>query len=823
MFGVNLGSVRNNLVLILSLLLLTTSTIQGQKGNSVRERLSLDFNWKFQLGDQKSAEKISFDDSNWRILDLPHDWSIEGKYDENEPTGSSGGYLPTGIGWYRRSIEISENDLKKKIFIEFDGIYMNSDVWINEHHLGKYPFGYSSFHYELTPYLNTGKNIIAVRVDNSLQPNTRWYSGSGIYRHVWLTKKHQLHIAYWGVYVTTPVVTSDSAIVEVNTSISNRTGKDQNFFLESILKNSDGVVVTKTKTKLNIESENQETITQKLIVKTPQLWSVNSPNLYKLHTILIDDKNQIDEVGTKVGIRKIEFDTDNGFFLNDEHIKMNGVCLHHDGGAVGAAVPEKVWERRLKLLKEMGCNAIRTSHNPPAPEFLDLCDELGFLVMDEPFDEWRIGKRKFGYYQYFNEWWKKDLISMIRRDRNHPSIVLWSAGNEIPEQKTEDGHELLKLLIDVFHKEDATRPVTLGCDNIAADGGAATLEFLKGLDIVGYNYADRWHERRELYYSIDRHAHPDWKMLGTESTSNNGGIRGGYSLGDDPKVVKPNYNFRMIDAEQLWKFVSKHDYVIGDFMWTGIDYLGESVWPAKNDNFGVMDLCGFPKDGYYFYQSQWTSEPMIHLFPHWNWQGREGQIIPVLCYTNCDAVELFLNGKSIGEKRLEFPRQGNSGGWNLYDRPQIHPTTADLHLQWDVPYSPGTLKAVGKRGGEIVFTKTIQTADQPFAIKLKTDRKTLKSDARDILHVEVQVVDKNDNVVPTANNMICFTIEGEGKIIGVDNGNPYDHDSYKANKRSVFNGMGLVIIQSTHKSGEIKFVAKSDSLKSAEIKCSVEK
>jgi beta-galactosidase len=823
MFGVNLGSVRNNLVLILSLLLLITSSIKGQKGNSERERLSLDFNWKFQLGDQKSAEKISFDDSNWRILDLPHDWSIEGKYDENEPTGSSGGYLPTGIGWYRRSIEISENDLKKKIFIEFDGIYMNSDVWINEHHLGNYPFGYSSFHYELTPYLKTGKNIIAVRVDNSLQPNTRWYSGSGIYRHVWLTKKHPLHIAYWGVYVTTPVVTIDSAIVEVKTSINNRTGKDQNFFLESILKNSDGAVVAKTKTKFNIESENQETITQKLIVKTPQLWSVNSPNLYKLHTILVDDKNQIDEVVTKVGIRKIEFDEDKGFFVNGTHVKMNGVCLHHDGGAVGAAVPIKVWERRLKILKEMGCNAIRTSHNPPAPEFLDLCDEMGFLVMDEPFDEWRIGKRKYGYYQYFDEWWKKDLVAMIHRDRNHPSIVLWSAGNEIPEQKTEDGHELLKLLVDVFHEEDPTRPVTLGCDNIAADGGAANLEFLKGLDIVGYNYVDRWHERRELYYSIDRHAHPDWKMIGTESTSNSGGIRGGYSLGDDPSVVKPNYNFRMIDAEQLWKFVSKHDYVIGDFMWTGIDYLGESVWPAKNDNFGVLDLCGFPKDGYYFYQSQWTTEPMIHLFPHWNWQGREGQIIPVLCYTNCDAVELFLNEKSFGEKRLEFPRQGNSGGWNLYDRPQIHPTTADLHLQWDVPYSPGTLKAVGKRGGEIVFTKTIQTTDRPFAIKLKTDRKTIKSDTRDILHVEVQVVDKNDNVVPTANNMINFTIEGEGKIIGVDNGNLYDHDSYKANKRSVFNGMGLVIIQSTHKSGEIKLAAKSDGLKSAEIKCSVEK
>ncbi|MDP2037283.1 MAG: DUF4982 domain-containing protein, partial [Ignavibacteria bacterium] len=449
-------------------------------------------------------------------------------------------------------------------------------------------------------------------------------------------------------------------------------------------------------------------------------------------------------------------------------------------------------------------------------ELLDLCDEMGFLVMDEPFDEWKYGKRKYGYHEYFDEWWEKDLTTMIHRDRNHPSIVLWSAGNEIPEQKSEHGAAMLKSIMDVYHKEDPTRPVTLACDNIAADGGATTLNFLNELDIVGYNYVDRWHERRELMYSIDRHDHPNWKMIGTESISNSGGIRGGYSLGDDPTVVKPNYNYRMIDAEQLWKFVSVHDYVIGDFMWTGFDYLGESNWPAKNDNFGVLDLCGFPKDGFYFYQSQWTKEPMIHLFPHWNWQGREGQVIPVLCYTNCDAVELFLNGKSLVEKRLEYPRQGNSGGWNLYDRSQVNPTTSDLHLQWDVPYTPGVLKAVGKKDGKIVYTEEIRTTEQPFAIQLKADRKNISADNRDVVHFEVSVIDKNGNIVPTADNMINFTIEGGGKIIGVDNGNPNDHDSYKIPQRKVFNGFGLVIIQSTGKTGVIKLLARADGLVSAE-------
>ncbi len=789
--------------------------------NSPRERILFNYDWKFQLDDQKGAENISFSDENWRTLDLPHDWSIEGKYSKDEPTGGSGGYLPTGIGWYRKHFSVSKNDLKKNIFIEFDGVYMNSDVWINGHHLGKYPYGYSSFQYELTKYLVDGQNIISVRVDNSAQPNTRWYTGSGIYRNVWLVKTNQLHISHWGISITTPQVSKEAAKVAVNTMIENRNQKVGNVILKSIVVDENGKEIAQVVTPIKIESGVQKKTGQEINIISPELWSVEAPVLYNLYTMIFDGKNKIDEVVTTFGIRNIEYNVDKGFFLNGNHVKMNGVCLHHDGGSVGAAVPIKVWERRLNILKQMGCNAIRTSHNPPAPEFLDLCDRMGFLVMDEPFDEWKYGKRKYGYHEYFDEWWKKDLVSMIYRDRNHPSIVMWSAGNEIPEQKSENGAAMLKMLVDVFHQEDPTRPVTLACDNIAADGGATTLEFLKGLDIVGYNYVDRWHERRELFYSIDRHDHPDWKMIGSESTSNSGGTRGGYSLGNDSSVVKPNYNFKMIDAEQLWKFVATHDYVIGDFMWTGIDYLGESFWPAKNFDFGVLDLCGFPKDGFYFYQSQWTKEPMIHLFPHWNWKGREGQVIPVLCYTNCDAAELFLNGRSFGEKRLEFPRQGNSGGWNLYDKTQVLPTTADLHLQWDVPYTPGVLKIVGKKDGKVAAIQEIHTTDSPYAIRLKADRNNISPDKTDIVHIEVSVVDKNGNIVPTANNLIKFEIEGEGKIIGVDNGDQFDHDSYKIPQRKVFNGLALVIIQSKDSKGEIKMKAVSDSLISAEIKINV--
>ena len=782
-----------------------------------RKRVLMNYNWKFILSDEKGADKSGFKDADWRTLDLPHDWSIEGEFSKDAPAGGNGGYLPTGIGWYRKHFDISKNDLNKIIWIEFDGIYMNSDVWINGHHLGLHPYGYTSFYYNLTPYLKEGENIIAVRVDNSLQPNSRWYTGSGIYRNVWLVKIDHLHIAHWGVYFTTPEVSRDSALIQVKTKIDNNYKTLKKGILQSLLIDKNGNKVSETKTPFSLDPDKTIELEQKLKVRSPLLWSINSPSLYQLRQNILVGNNIADDLTTSLGIRKIEYDVNKGFLLNGEHIKMNGVCLHHDGGPVGAAVPIGVWKYRLEKLKEMGCNAIRTSHNPPAPEFLDLCDKMGFLVMDEAYDEWEIGKREYGYHIYFDKWGEKDLMSMLERDRNHPSIVIWSVGNEVPDQKTDEGVKTLHKLAEICHQVDPTRPVTQACDNIAADGGATKLAFLQGLDIVGYNYVDRWHERRELYYSIDRHDHPDWKMIGTESGSNSGGIRGDYSFGEDSSAVNPNYNFRMIDAEQLWKFVHMHDYVIGDFMWTGIDYLGESFWPYKNWPFGVLDLCGFPKDGYYFYQSQWTNKPMIHLFPHWNWKGREGQIIPVLCYTNCNEVELFLNGKSYGIKRIEFPRQGHSGAWNKYAKPEVHPTTADLHLEWDVPYEPGTLKAVGKIDGKVVYTEEVHTAGKPAAIKLTADRDTLNADKRDVSIIKVEVIDSNGNVVPTADNLVQFSIKGEGNIIGVGNGNPLDHDSFKASQRKAFNGLCLAVVQSANNKGQIKISASSDGLKEASV------
>jgi beta-galactosidase len=791
-------------VILLSFICMTSP---GQS----RQKLLMDFGWKFELGEQAGAQQFDYDDSRWRTLDLPHDWSIEGAYDKEAPTGGSGGYLPTGIGWYRRTFQMPQGGHGKNIRIEFDGVYMNSDVWINGHHLGNYPNGYNSFFYELTPYLTNGSNVIAVRVDNSLQPNTRWYSGSGIYRHVWMVITDPVHITRWGIYITTPVIKENKAKIRIRTTLKNDTKRTKTCQLRTIILDKDNREAGGDSLSIDIQAGAEDTVFQEITISQPALWSVDSPYLYKAEQSVVVRSHIVDACETSFGIRTIEYDVDKGFFLNNKHLKMKGVCLHHDGGCVGAAVPEKIWERRLLKLKEMGCNAIRTAHNLPAPEFLDLCDRLGFLVMDECFDEWRIGKREYAYNKYFDHWWKNDLLGMIRRDCNHPSVVLWSAGNEIPEQRSSDGHILLQKMIELIRHEDPTRPVTLGCDNIAADNGSTTKEFLETLDIVGYNYVDRWHERRELFYSIDRHEHPGWKMIGTESVSN-GGIRGYYSFGNDSGMIRPNYNFRMIRAEQLWKYVSVHDFVIGDFMWTGIDYLGESWWPGKNASSGVLDLCGFPKDGYYFYQSMWTDEPMIHLLPHWNWKGREGQFIPVICYTNCDAVELFLNGRSVGEKRLEFPRQGTSGGWNKYEKSPVLPTTADLHLSWDIPYEPGIVKAVGKKEGKTVCSQQVVTTGSPCKIRLSADRNFINADATDVAHINFEITDAEGRVVPEAENLVKFAIEGNGRIIGVDNGNPFDHDSYQLLQRKAFHGMGLAIIQSTMRAGKIKITATSANL-----------
>jgi beta-galactosidase len=700
--------------------------------------------------------------------------------------------------------------------IEFDGVYMNSDVWLNGRHLGNWPYGYTSFYFDVTPWLNSGEksNVLAVRVDNSRQPNSRWYSGSGIYRHVRMTFTTPLHVAHWGTYVTTPKVSAESAAVRIRTLVQNETGDDREVALVNEILDSDNQVVATVETKQNISANGEIEFDQTVEIEKPHLWFLDEPYLYKVRSCFKNSDKLGDIYESSFGIRDIRYDVDKGFFLNGEHIKMQGMCIHHDGGSVGAAVPEGVWERRLQLLKAMGCNALRMSHNPPDPKLLDMCDRMGFLVMDEAFDQWKIAKSPQDYSRYFDQWSIKDLTAMLHRDRNHPSIVMWSVGNEIREQTRPNGAEVLRPLVELCHKEDPTRPVTSACDNIAADGGGTTPEFLDLLDIVGYNYADRWHSRRETMYSDDRHDYPQRKMVGSESTCV-GGVRGNYNLGsgNPDRGPRGSYASAMIRAEQLWKFVAVHDYVIGDFMWTGIDYLGESRWPGKSSSSGVLDTCGFPKDGYYFYQSQWTTKPMLHVFPHWNWKGREGQIIPVLCYTNCDQVELFLNGKSYGVKALEFPRQGASGGWNRYARPQVFSTTADLHLSWDVPYEPGTIKAVGGKEGKIVCTEEIRTAGDPAAIAISADRAEIRPDARDVAHFTVKVVDDKGLIVPYADSLITFDLKGPAVLIGVDNGNPASHEDYKAKSRKAFNGMCLAIVKSTGEPGKIRLAARVEGLK----------
>jgi len=491
------------------------------------------------------------------------------------------------------------------------------------------------------------------------------------------------------------------------------------------------------------------------------------------------------------------------------------VNLHHDAGGLGAAVPEGVWERRLALLRSMGVNAIRTSHNPPAPEFLDLCDRMGFLVMAEAFDEWTFGKVPGGYHNYFAEWSTRDVTDFVHRDRNHPSIVLWSAGNEIGEQSAPNGAQVLRQLVDIFHREDPTRLVTTGNDQIVADEHPATLAFLNAEDIVGYNYVDRWHERRELFADADRHAHPDWRMIGTESGSIFQSFDERYSLGNDPNAVRPNYTTGMLQAERRWKWVATHDYFAGDFMWTGVDYLGEAVWPFRGFPSGVLDIIGHPKDSYYLYQSQWTNRPVLHLFPHWNWSGRNGQMIPVLAYTNCNSVELFLNGRSMGEKRLEFPAQGTSGGWNSYALPVVNPTTNDLHLTWDVPYEPGVLRAVGKQRDGAACTDEVRTTGAPSAVRLVADRDTITDAKSDVAHVTFEIVDAAGLVVPIAGDLVHITVTG-GDLLALDNADLQDQSSYRTGQRRAFNGRGLAIVRAT-KPGLVRVDASADGLRSASI------
>jgi len=795
---------------------LVVSAFMTLPAGGQRQRLSMDPGWRFNLGDTPGAEQPRFDDSKWRRLDVPHDWSIEGTPRQDAPGGGRVGFFPTGVGWYRKSFRLPAGTERLNASLEFDGVYMNSDVWINGVHLGKRPFGYASLAYDITPHMVRGVNVVAVRVDNSRQPNSRWYTGSGIYRHVWLTIANPLHVAHWGTFITTPRADSAGADVLVRTKIENAHPATRSGVVRVAVVDGGGREVARADSSFSVTAGGSIELAQRMPVASPRLWSVERPALYTLRTEILDGTRSADVVNTSFGIRSIAYDADRGFLLNGRRVKMLGVNLHHDAGALGAAVPERVWERRLELLKAMGVNAIRTSHNPPAPEFLDLCDRMGFLVMDEAFDEWTFGKVPEGYNKYFAEWSERDVVDFVRRDRNHPSIVLWSAGNEIGEQTSPTGPQVLKRLMDVFHREDPTRPVTTGNDQIVAEPRPATVEFLSTLDIVGYNYVDRWHERREIFAEQDRQAHPNWKLIGTESGSIFESRDERYSLGEDPAVPRPNYTSGMLQAERMWKWVMVRDYFAGNFMWTGIDYLGEATWPYKGFASGPLDIVGHPKDAYYLYQSLWTKEPVLDLLPHWNWPGREGQVIPVIAYTNCNHVELFLNGRSLGEKHLEFPAQGTSGGWNSYALPVVRPTTNDLHLTWDVPYQPGVLRAVGRnRDGRVTCQAETRTAGPPAAIRLSVDRNAITTTPGDVAHVTFDIVDSAGVIVPTANHRVSFAVTG-GHVLAIDNANLQDLEPYSKQNRQAFNGRGLAYLRPAQP-GPLIVTASAQGLRGASL------
>lgn len=779
-----------------------------------RQRWSLDPGWRFTRGDSTGAHAAAFDDRRWRTVDLPHDWSVEGPFAQNNPGAGRIGYLPTGVGWYRKSFTLPGPVGSRRAWLELDGVYMNAEISVNGEKIGQRPYGYTSQWYDVTSHLRPGRNVIAVRVDTTAQPNSRYYSGSGITRHTWLTLVDPLHVAHRGTVVTTPVVDSTSATVVVRTRVDNDAAAARRAVLRSVVVDAAGREVARAESPLAVAPRSSDSVEHRIVVARPARWSVETPALYTLRQEVLVGSRRVDDAATTFGIRTVAFDKDRGFLLNGTRVKLKGVNLHHDGGAVGAAVPEGVWMRRLRVLKDMGANAIRTAHNPFSPEFYDLTDRMGFLVMNEAFDEWKAGKVPEGYNRHFDEWSERDLVDFVRRDRNHPSVVLWSAGNEIGEQSRPDGHLVLRRLQDIIHREDPSRLVTTGNDRIYADGNPAREEFLSTLDVVGYNYVDRWHERRELYALPDRLAHPAWRMTGTESSSLSG-IRGGYTLGPDSNKVRASYAFQMIRPAQLWKFVASHDWYAGDFMWTGIDYLGETNWPSKGAGSGPIDMAGFPKDAFWFYRSQWTTQPVLHLLPHWNWAGREGQTIPVIAYTNCSAVELFLDGRSLGEKRLEFPRQGTSGGWNTYARPQVQPTTTDLHLGWDVPYAPGTLRAVGTRDGRPCATEEVRTTGAPASLRLTSDRDTIFTTPGEVAHFRVEVLDANGLLVPRADALVRFDVAG-GRLVATDNGNLRDLEPFALAERRAFNALALAIVRADAP-GRLRVAASADGLRGATV------
>jgi beta-galactosidase len=791
----------------LGIFLLILFTQCSTKHENARSILNFGHDWKFQLGDVSGAEAAKFDDSAWRKLNIPHDWSIEGEFSDKNPATPGGGALPGGIGWYRKSFHITPEELKGSVFIDFDGVYQNSEVWINGQSLGKRFYGYSSFSYELTPHLVPGENLLAVKVDNSTQPNSRWYSGSGIYRNVWLVTTGKTYIQHWGTFASTPEVSEAMAKVKFVALIANKWNPGQKLVVKTNIIDPSGKEVSSGKMETEGTKDSVVNAIFNFEIKNPVLWNLDSPKMYSAVSQVFVSGDLVDNYTTPFGIRSYVFDAEKGFSLNGKSIKINGVCDHHDLGCLGTAINKRALERQIELLKGMGCNAIRTSHNPPAPELLDLADQMGMLIMDEAYDMWKKPKNKFDHSTVWDEMHKQDLQDMILRDRNHPSVMIWSIGNEILEQWDSTGISIGKELAGYVRELDTSRPITSALNDPRPYNN---IYRSKSLDLVGYNY----HQNTFTEFPKE---FPGEKFIATETVSALM-TRGYYDMPSEEIrrwPVEKDWKGKMPNAdntcsaydnvsapwgsthEETWKVIKKHDYLSGQFIWTGFDYLGEPTpygWPSRSSYFGIIDLAGFPKDVYYMYQSEWTKKDVLHIFPHWNWT--EGQTIDIWAYSNAEEVELFLNGKSLGIRK----KQGD-----------------DLHLIWKVPFVSGTLKAISRTGGKEVLVQEVKTSGLPAKLVLTADRSAISADGNDLSFVTIDVVDANGVIVPNADNRIKFQVEGSGAIVGVDNGDPVSHESFKAPFRKAFHGKCLAVVQAGEKPGIVKLIATSEGLSATTI------
>jgi beta-galactosidase len=755
---------------------------------------------------------------------------------ERELPGETGKRPYAGVGWYRKHFEVSEKDKGKQIYIDFDGAMAYPAVWLNGQFVGGWTYGYASYRLDLTPYLKFGgENVLAVRLEN-LPESSRWYPGAGIYRNVWLEKTSPVHVAHWGTYVTTIEVTED-AVIYVETNVENDSSEQAAISVthkiyelsKSDVKSAKPVAASKPINAVIKPNSTEPIEKAKLMIYPPKLWSINSPNRYVAVTEIRKNNKLIDSYETVFGIRQIRFDPEKGFFLNNQHVYLKGVCDHHDLGALGTAINKRALERQLEILKEMGVNAIRTSHNPPAPELLELADKMGFVVMDEAFDAWARGKKKNDYHLVFADWYEKDWRSQIRRDRNHPSVILWSIGNEIWEQGTPEGHKIAAELSKIAHEEDATRPTTAG----ANDTRSGYNGFQKTVDVFGYNY-------KPQEYAKFREANPLMPLFASETASTISS-RGEYFFPVVEDKSKGLSDFQMSSYDLYaprWATTpdtefegqDRNPFVAGEFVWTGFDYLGEptpydgstKTMPnvsdpelrqkladelaqkgsiqlfSRSSYFGIIDLCGFPKDRFYIYQARWRPDlPMAHILPHWNWAERIGQITPVHVYTSGDEAELFLNGKSLGRKKR--------GAFQY-------------RLRWDdVVYEPGELKVVAYKNGKVWAEDVVKTTGEANQITMQADRAAIKSDGQDLSFITVKITDKNGLIVPRSKNLVRFEIAGAGEIVATDNGDATDLSSFQSKSRKAYNGMALVIVRSVKgKGGKITLRAISDGLKTAE-------